>query len=33
MPTTEGKKRGASNGFDTAVARALREQLLRKGIK
>jgi Mg-chelatase subunit ChlD len=30
---TERKKRGASNGFDTAVAQALKEQLLRKGIK
>lgn len=29
----ERKKRGASNGFDTAVAQALNEQLLRKGIK
>jgi Mg-chelatase subunit ChlD len=29
----ERKKQGRSNGFDTAVAAALREQLLRKGIK
>lgn len=29
----ERKKRGASGGFDTAVAQALREQLLKKGIK
>ena len=29
----ERRKRGASNGFDTAVAQALKEQLLRKGIK
>ena len=29
----ERKKRGATNGFDTAVAQALKEQLLRKGIK
>jgi Mg-chelatase subunit ChlD len=29
----ERKKRGASNGFDTAVAQALREQLTKKGIK
>ena len=29
----ERKKKGASNGFDTAVAQALREQLLKKGIK
>ena len=29
----ERKKRGATNGFDTAVAQALKEQLLKKGIK
>lgn len=29
----ERKKKGQTNGFDTAVAQALREQLLRKGIK
>lgn len=29
----ERKKRGKQNGFDSAVAAALREQLLRKGIK
>lgn len=29
----ERKKQGKTNGFDTAVAQALREQLLRKGIK
>ncbi len=29
----ERKKRGQQNGFDSAVANALREQLLRKGIK
>ena len=29
----ERKKQGKANGFDTAVAQALREQLLRKGIK
>ena len=29
----ERKKLGQSNGFDTAVAQALREQLLKKGIK
>jgi Mg-chelatase subunit ChlD len=29
----ERKKLGQTNGFDTAVAQALREQLLRKGIK
>ncbi|HKP69614.1 MAG TPA: vWA domain-containing protein [Pyrinomonadaceae bacterium] len=29
----ERKKRGSTNGFDTAVAQALKEQLLRKGIK
>ncbi len=29
----ERKKQGATNGFDTAVAQALREQLLKKGIK
>ena len=29
----ERKKQGRTNGFDTAVAQALREQLLRKGIK
>ena len=29
----ERKKRGTTNGFDTAVAQALKEQLLRKGIK
>lgn len=29
----ERKKQGRSNGFDTAVAAALKEQLLRKGIK
>jgi Mg-chelatase subunit ChlD len=29
----EQKKRGKKNGFDSAVADALREQLLRKGIK
>ena len=29
----ERKKQGKSSGFDTAVAQALREQLLRKGIK
>jgi Mg-chelatase subunit ChlD len=29
----ERKKKGASNGFDTAVAAALKEQLLKKGIK
>jgi Mg-chelatase subunit ChlD len=29
----ERKKRGTSNGFDTAVAQALREQLTKKGIK
>lgn len=29
----ERKKRGQQNGFDSAVAEALREQLLRKGIK
>ena len=29
----ERKKKGASNGFDTAVAQALKEQLLKKGIK
>ena len=29
----ERKKRGGSSGFDTAVALALREQLLKKGIK
>lgn len=30
---SERKKKGASNGFDTAVAQALKEQLMRKGIK
>ena len=30
---SERKKQGKTNGFDTAVAQALREQLLRKGIK
>ena len=30
---TERKKQGTKTGFDTAVAQALREQLLRKGIK
>ena len=29
----ERRKKGASSGFDTAVAQALKEQLLRKGIK
>ena len=29
----ERQKQGKANGFDTAVAQALREQLLRKGIK
>jgi Mg-chelatase subunit ChlD len=29
----ERKKQGRANGFDTAVAQALREQLLRKGIR
>jgi Mg-chelatase subunit ChlD len=29
----ERKKQGKTNGFDTAVAQALREQLLRKGIR
>ena len=29
----ERKKRASTNGFDTAVAQALKEQLLRKGIK
>ena len=29
----ERKKRGTTNGFDTAVAQALKEQLLRKGLK
>ena len=29
----ERKKKGPQNGFDTAVAQALKEQLLRKGIK
>ena len=29
----ERKKKGQANGFDTAVAQALREQLLRKGIR
>jgi Mg-chelatase subunit ChlD len=29
----ERKKKGRTNGFDTAVAQALREQLLRKGIR
>lgn len=29
----ERKKQGKANGFDTAVAQALREQLLRKGIR
>jgi len=29
----ERKKQGKTNGFDTAVAQALKEQLLRKGIK
>ena len=29
----ERKKKGQSNGFDTAVAAALKEQLLKKGIK
>jgi hypothetical protein len=29
----ERRKQGRSNGFDTAVAAALKEQLLRKGIK
>jgi Mg-chelatase subunit ChlD len=29
----ERKKNGSQNGFDTAVAEALREQLLKKGIK
>lgn len=31
--TAERRKRGATNGFDTAVAQALKEQLLRKGIR
>lgn len=30
---SERKKQGKTNGFDTAVAQALREQLLRKGIR
>ena len=30
---TERKKQGKPNGFDTAVGQALREQLLRKGIR
>jgi uncharacterized protein YegL len=30
---TERKKKGKTNGFDTAVAQALKEQLLKKGIK
>ena len=29
----ERKKLGQANGFDTAVAQALREQLLKKGLK
>ena len=29
----ERKKSGEQNGFDTAVAKALQEQLLKKGIK
>ena len=29
----ERKKLGQTNGFDTAVAQALKEQLLKKGIK
>ncbi len=31
--TAERKKLGQQNGFDTAVAQALKEQLLKKGIK